>query len=109
MKRGRNAALLLLWAGLAWGQDWDAVRRLGAGNHVEVKREDRRVFEGTLVRVTENQLELSIGSGRMRFGRSTVKLVRVREAGSGGRWFGWLRRGWRTVYEAPRQRGRRER
>jgi len=92
--------MLLVWAGLVWGQDWGAVRRLQAGDQVEVKREDRRVFRGAVARVTENQLELSGAAGRMRFGRSTVKEVRVREAGWRGRWFGWMGGGWKTVYEA---------
>lgn len=102
--QGRIAMLAVICAGLGWAQDWGMVRGLKAGSMLEVRREDKQVFRGALARVTENQLELSGEAGRMRFGRSTVRLVRVREGADGwrGRWFGWLSPGWKTVYEARR-------
>lgn len=92
--------LLVICAYLGWAQDWGAVRRLEVGSRVEVKREDQRVFRGAVGRVTENQLELSGTAGRMRFGRSTVRTVRVKQAGWRGRWLDWMGAGWTTVYKA---------
>lgn len=100
MTLGRTVVTCLVWACLAWAEDWGAVRRLEVGSQVEVKREDRRVFRGAVGRVTENQLELSGTAGRMRFGRSTVRVVRVKQAGWRGRWLDWMGAGWTTVYEA---------
>lgn len=58
--------------------DWAGVRALAPGSAVEVRREDKQNFRGTLTSVSESQLILATTSGAQTFGRSTIRQVKVK-------------------------------
>ena len=85
-------------------QDWAGLRALAKGSSLEVRREDKETFRGTLSSVSENQLILATNGRAQRFGRSTIRTVKVK-SDSGLRrnaLIGWLIPGYKTVYEAPK-------
>lgn len=58
--------------------DWADVRALASGSAIEVRREDKQNFRGTLTSVSESQLILATTSGSQTFGRSTIRQVKVK-------------------------------
>lgn len=78
MTRAIAAIAALSLFQLQAASEWADVRALSQGAAIEVRREDKQTFRGTLTSVTESQLILATTSGPQTFGRSTVYQVKVK-------------------------------
>ncbi|MEP7363316.1 MAG: hypothetical protein ABI972_08680 [Acidobacteriota bacterium] len=58
--------------------DWRDLQALAKGSSLEVRREDKETFHGTLTSISENQIVVATKSGPQTFGRSTVRTVKVK-------------------------------
>ena len=101
MSRQIAAIAALLLSQLQAADDWASLRALAKGSSLEVRREDKETFRGTLTSVSENQLVLATNGKAQRFGRSTIRTVKVKSGNRRNPLIGWLISDYKTVYKAP--------